>query len=234
MREADWKSPPPEPTGWRRAFARMRAQWRTGRGIEPLSALWGTDRGQPVHRLYLEQFLSDHRADMWGHCLEFQDPTYVPTYGGERVTRLDILHVDDTNPIATLVADLTKPNTLPSDTFDCIVCTHVLHVIYDVRRAVAEMHRVLRPGGVLLVGSPGISMADPELFTEYWRFTPDGMRDLLGEAFGRTNVKVVPYGNSLTAAGDLRGRVAHEFTEQEIAESDPRFALEVCARAVKA
>ena len=205
-----------------------------GRGTEPLSDLWGSDRGTPVHRLYLDRFLAANRSDMRGRCLEFQDPTYVPTYGGDAVTRLDILHVDDSNPVATLVADLTQPNDLPSDTFDCIVCTHVLHLIYDVGRAVAELHRILKPRGVLLVATPGISMADPELFTEYWRFTPTGLEELLGEAFGPSNVTVVPYGNSLTAAGDLRGRVVHEFDQRELDTTDPRFALEVCARAVKA
>lgn len=204
------------------------------RGTAPLSGLWGWDRGRPVHRLYLDQFLNEFRADIAGHCLEFEAPMYAPRFGGDAVTQLDILHLDDTNPRATLVADLTRPNDLPSDRFDCIVCTHVLHVIFDVRRAVAELHRILRRGGVLLVAVPHVSMADPELFTEYWRFTADGVAALLGEAFEAENVTIRSYGNSLTTAGDLRGLVTHEFTEAELSAHDPRFTLEVCGRAVKA
>ena len=41
------------------------------------------------------------------------------------------------------------------------------------------------------------------------------------------------YGNSLTAAGDLRALVADEFTKAELEYHDPRFAIIVCARAVK-
>ncbi len=196
--------------------------------------LWGTDRGQPVHRLYLDRFLGEFQTDIRGRCLEFQDPMYVPRFGGSAVTGLDILHVDDSNPRATMIGDLTKPNDLPSAAFDCIVCTHVLHVIYDVRTAISELHRMLRPGGVLLVAAPHVSMVDADFFTEYWRFTPDGLRALLGEAFGADNVTIRSYGNSLTAAGDLRGLVAHEFTESELAQHDTRFPLEVCARAVRA
>jgi ubiquinone/menaquinone biosynthesis C-methylase UbiE len=48
---------------------------------------------------------------------------------------------------------------LPDDSFDTVVCTLSLCAIPDQRRAVAEMRRVLRPGGRLLLldhvaGSP--------------------------------------------------------------------------------
>ena len=204
------------------------------RGTTPLSVLWGTDRGQPIHRLYVDRFLSEFRADIRGSCLEFQDPMYVTRYGGSAVTSIDILHVDDSNPRATLIADITRPNNLPSNAFDCIVCTHVLHVIYDVRAAVSELYRILKPGGVLLVAVPHVSMVDPELFTEYWRFTPDGLAALLGERFGAPAVTIRAYGNSLATAGDLRGLVSHEFTSDELNVNDQRFALEVGGRAVKA
>jgi hypothetical protein len=51
--------------------------------------------------------------------------------------------------------------------------------------------------------------------------------------FGAANVLVRGYGNSLTAAGEIRGVVAGEFLRSELDSHDPRFAVEVCARAVK-
>ena len=202
-------------------------------GTEPASSLWGTDRGLAVHRYYLEQFLDEFTADIRGTCLEFQDPQYTPRFGGARVTILEILHVDSSNPRATLVADLTQPNTLPSNHFDCIVCTHVLHVILDVQRAVTELFRILKPGGVLLVAVPHVSMFSPEEYGEIWRFTPKSLEILLSGAFRTGDVLIRAYGNSLTAAGEIRGVIASEFLRAELDHHDPRFPVEVCARAVK-
>jgi len=201
-------------------------------GLEPMSYAWGTDRGQPIHRLYLERFLEEHRGDIRGVCLEFQNPQYVPRFGGDAVRKLDILHADASNPLATLVADLTERNHLPSAYFDCIVCTHVLHVIEKVERAVEELHRILRPGGVLLVAVPHVSMYD-DRYGELWRFTPEGLRAVLTASFRSELVSVHGYGNSLTAAGEIRGLVASEFSPEELNVDDAGFAVEVCARAVR-
>jgi SAM-dependent methyltransferase len=207
-------------------------RWRMAHGTEPLSYEWGTDRGLPVHRYYLERFLAEFHSDIRGHCLEFQNPQYVPRFGGSDVSRLDILHIDNSNPQATLVADLTRPNSLQNDRFDCIVCTHVLQSIFDVRRAVSELHRILKPNGVLLVAVPHVSMSGPQ-YHEIWRFTSEGLLLVLAERFGGGSVTVRAYGNSLTAAGDLRGLITSEFTHDELDMHDERFALEVCGRAVK-
>jgi len=203
-----------------------------GRRVEPLSYVWGFDRGLPIHRYYLEQFLQECRSDIRGHCLEFRDDSYTSRFGGAAVTRLDLLHLDDSHSGVTIVADLTRPNDVPSDTFDCIVCTQVLHLIFEVDRAISELWRILKPGGVLLATVPHISMCDPG-WHEIWRFTPEGLSAVVGRAFGADNVSVRAYGNSLTAAGELRGLVTEEFSQAALAYSDSRFAVEVCVRAVK-
>lgn len=227
----------PQPTrrAARRAWGLMnapRARLRFSTGVRPLSYLWGWDRGLPIHRYYLEQFLREFSGDIRGHCLEFQEDSYVTRFGGRAASKVDVLHVDESNPRATIVADLTLENEIPDDSFDCIVCTHVLHAIFDLERAVAELHRILTPGGVLLVAVPQVSMCDPESH-ELWRFTEAGLRLVLAKAFGHDGVIVRTYGNSLTAAGEMRGLVADEFARAELHYSDPRFAIEVCARAVK-
>ena len=185
-----------------------------------------------MHRYYVEQFLLENSSAIAGRVLEFQDPQYAPRFGGPAVTDLDILHIDDSNPRATLVGDLTRPNDLPGDRFDCIVCTHVLHIIVDVERAIAELFRLLKPGGVLLAAVPHVSMYGPE-YGEVWRFTPHGLEVLLAGIFGSSHVHVRSYGNSLTAAGEIRGVVAGEFLRRELEHHDARFAVEVCARATK-
>jgi len=112
-----------------------KARARLTVGLQPLSERWGWDRGFPIHRYYLEQFLHEYSSDIRGHCLEFQDDAYTTRFGGAAVSELDLLHIDDSNPKATIVADLTKPNKIPSNLFDCIVCSHVFHVILELDKA---------------------------------------------------------------------------------------------------
>jgi SAM-dependent methyltransferase len=176
--------------------------------------------------------LSEFAADIRGHCLEFQEDQYATRFGGSAVEKLDILHLDDSGPSATIIADLTRPNDITSNCFDCIICTHVFHHIYELDKAISELHRILKPDGILLVGVPHISKFEPGT-NEIWRFTPEGLHTLLAEVFGANNVIVKAYGNSLTAAGDLRGVVTHEYSQHELTYHDPRFAIEICAHVTK-
>lgn len=55
---------------------------------------------------------------------------------------------------------------LRSDTFDAVLAVHVLHLVPDWRGALAEVARVLRPGGVFLQGR---DWRDPHSCTELLR-----------------------------------------------------------------
>jgi SAM-dependent methyltransferase len=210
----------------------LQSRLRTMFGVQPLSVKWGTDRGMSILRYYTEEFLHEYAADIRGRCLEFQEDTYSSRFGKQRIDTLDILHHDNSNPNATLVADLTGPNVLPPEQFDCILCTFVLHVIFNVEHAMAELYRLLTPGGVLLVVVPHISMCDPQA-GECWRFTEEGLQKTLSRRFAPEDITMKAYGNALTAAGNIRGLTAHEFTRKELLPHDSRFASIVCARAVK-
>jgi SAM-dependent methyltransferase len=210
-------------------FLRARLHLMSG---APLSVRWGLDRGLPAHRYYVRLFLEDFRDDMRGRCLEFQDSVYLDRVGGDAIDHVDVVHIDDSNPRATVVADLTQPNDVPPDTFDCIVCTHVLHLVFDAPGLVEGMHRILKPGGVLLCAAPMTSMTD-ESENECWRLTRLGMEYLLERSFGKGNVQTCAYGNSIVAAGEMRGMIADEFTWKELHTHDLRSAVEICARAVK-
>ncbi len=203
-------------------------------GVHPVNAKDPRvyDRGMPIDRYYLEAFLQECAPDIRGHCLEFFNDAYTSRFGGEKVTTLDILHKEPGNPRATIVADLTRPNAIPSNAFDCIICTYVLHSIFELETAVSELHRILKPGGVLLVAVPHIAKYLPH-YTELWRFTPEGLHGVLARAFAAERVTVHAYGNSLTAVGFLRGLAAHEFTRAELAFHDPGFPVGLFARAWK-
>jgi SAM-dependent methyltransferase len=172
--------------------------------------------------------------------LEVGGDSYARRFGlagpvGE--TRIDVLHVDTSNPAATLVGDLSSATGLPLDTFDCVLCTQTLHVIWDFRAAIQSLHGLLKPGGVLLATVPGITPRcnpDRDLWGDYWRFTTLSFRRLLEEAFPAAEIRVEAYGNVLAATAFLHGLAAEELTAEQLALRDPDFELVIVARARKA
>lgn len=68
----------------------------------------------------------------------------------------------------------------PDDSFDRILCYHVLEHIPDDRRAMAELYRLLRPGGRLLVQTPfrpGEIYENPSVQTPAERLVHFGQED---------------------------------------------------------
>lgn len=232
---------------WLRAQQRRyRLQWtRAGtvgfgdlRRTSPVSRVFGLDRGLPIDRYYMERFLSTWKADIRGRVLEFGDDRYTRQFGGAGVARGHVLHSVAGNPQATIVADLTRADAIAADTFDCIICTQTLQMIYEARVALAQLHRILRPGGVLLLTAHGISRiarregVDP--WGEYWRFTAQSMRRLLAEAFPDGETRIEVYGNVLAAVASLHGLAAEELTPGELDDGDPDYEVLLGVRAVKA
>src|SRR5512139_900423 len=95
------------PVGWVR-FGNLRR-------IHPISSDYGNSRGLEIDRYYIEKFLSEFSSDIRGHVLEIKHNAYTRRYGGDRVTCSDVLHPVEGNPDATIVADLTKADHLPSN-----------------------------------------------------------------------------------------------------------------------
>jgi SAM-dependent methyltransferase len=199
----------------------------------PFASAWGYDRGMPVDRWYIERFLREHRADVTGRVLEVKDSGYTDRFG-TGVTERAVLDVDAGNERATHVADLAVGDGLPDAAFDCVVLTQTLQYIFDVRAALAQVHRILRPGGVLLATVPVTSPVCEPWRPDHWRFTPSGVRLLLDEAFGPGAATVQGHGNVLAQVAFLEGLAAEDLTESELALDDERFPLVVCARAVRA
>jgi SAM-dependent methyltransferase len=217
------------------------------RRLRPVSDQWGYDRGTPVDRWYIDDFLgrfaraSGYAAgDVRGRVMEVGGDDYaraLATYDGpDAVTAIEVLHVSSENPKATVVGDLTTGDGVPTEAFDCIICTQTLHVLYDVHAAVRTIHAALRPGGTALVTVPGITRScipDRDYWGDYWRLTSQGAARLFGDVFGPEHVRTEPYGNLLTALGFLQGMAAEEFADWELRLRDPDYEVIVGIRAQK-
>jgi glycosyltransferase involved in cell wall biosynthesis len=207
------------------------------RRLMPMSRIFGFDRGLPIDRYYIERFLADHATDIRGNVLEIGDSSYTRRFGGDRVIHSDVLHAVDGNPQATLVADLTCADHLPSAAFDCIICTQTLMFIYDIRAALQGLCRMLKPQGVLLLTVAGvshqISRHDMDRWGDYWRFTSLSVRLLFEEIFPPTQIEVRSEGNVLAAIAFLHGLAVDELRKEELDHCDPDYEVSIGVRAVK-
>src|SRR3972149_11142427 len=68
-------------------------------------------------------------------------------------SNLDYLSVDIKSGRAMKEENITNLS-FPDNSFDIIFCSHVLEHIEDDRRAMGELHRVLKPGGFSLIAVP--------------------------------------------------------------------------------
>jgi SAM-dependent methyltransferase len=205
------------------------------RRMTPLSRCYGYDRGRPIDRYYVEGFLSRRGDDISGRVLEIGDDTYTRQFGGSRVTSSDVLHMHEGNPKATIIADLTCAGHIPSATFDCIILTQTLQLLFDVRSAIATLHRILKPGGVLLATFPGISQISDGEWRDswYWSFTSQSARRLFGESFPAEGLTVETHGNVLAATAFLQGMAAEELRREELDHHDRDYEVLITVRAVK-
>jgi SAM-dependent methyltransferase len=87
--------------------------------------------------------------------------------------------------------------TFDNATFDAVICIEVLEHVINPFKAVAEIIRIMKPGGKLLLTAPfllqyhgkGAMSQGHEEYPDYWRFTHEGLSRLFE---GMQEVEVVP------------------------------------------
>jgi SAM-dependent methyltransferase len=194
----------------------------------PVSTDWGFDRGRPVDRYYIEAFLHRVRDRIAGRVLEVADNAYTRRFGGDAVTSSDILHDAPGHRRATLVADLSLPDDVPAEAFDCVICTQTLHLIYDLSSAIQSLHKMLKPGGSLLLTVPGItaiSLEDMERHGDFWRFTSASIGRVMRERFEAGDTDVQAFGNVYAATGFLHGLAVEELDRDKLDVFDPAYEV---------
>jgi len=77
------------------------------------------------------------------------------------------------------------------ETFDLVICTQMLEYVSEPSAAIAEIYRVLRPGGWLFLSVPSLALRDAD--EDCWRFLPAALRGLLRSY---CEVEVIPEGGS--------------------------------------
>jgi SAM-dependent methyltransferase len=207
------------------------------RCLQPVSREFGFDRGQPIDRYYIARFLAANALQVKGRALEIGGHEYTRQFGAGRVTRSDVMNVNAGVPNTTFVADLTTGAGVPDAAFDCVILTQTLHLIFDIPAAIRTLHRILRPGGTLLLTVPGtISQIEQGEWrsTWYWGFTKLSLERLFAATFSDARIAISEYGNVLASVAFLEGLVAEEFATAELDHRDELYPLLLGLCATKA
>jgi len=206
-------------------------RWLVPASLKPLSSKFGFDRGTPIDRYWIEKFLNQNSSLIRGRTLEITDAKYTKKFGGERVTRSDVLDINPKNKKANIHGDLRSLSQIKSGTYDCIILTHVLGLIDDFSAAAAKCFRILKPGGALLFTS---SCLGPILNEKvYWRFTPHSVKYIFGKYFKSKNMVIETFGNVLAGQAFWLGMAQEDLNPSQLSHNDPRFPVIVTMRAVK-
>jgi len=199
---------------------------------EPVSRRFGFDRGQPIDRYYIENFLDENRHYIQGKVLEIGDSTYTNKFGDNRVGESLILHSTPDNPEANIIADLETGENISENLVDCFIMTQTLMFIYDIHSAANNAVRLLKPGGVLLCSVAGItqiSRYDMDRWGHYWSFTDLSLRRIFENVIPPECIKIKTYGNVKSAAGFLYGLAAHEISNTDLDVIDMDYPVTITA-----
>lgn len=205
------------------------------KNVNPISDYYGFDRGTPIDRFYIENFLKENQKDIKDVCLELLNDNYIKTFGGKNVTKGDILDIEETNKNATIIDDLRHLKKITDNTYDCIILTQVFQFIDDVPSAISECYRVLKKEGVLLATLPAMSRIDCISGTngDYWRFTEAGARYLFEKHFSKEQLITSTHGNVRSGMYFYAGFSQEDVSTKILTQDDKNFPLIVTVKATK-
>jgi len=201
------------------------------RDLRPISSKFGYQRGTPIDRYWIEDFIETNKRYITGSVLEITDPSYTLRYGSN-VTKSDVLDIDIKNKKANIHGDLRDLKKVIKDsTYDCIILTHVLGLVDDYQSAIKECRRILKPGGVILyTGSCIGAILGEEVF---WRFNPNSVKFIFEKYFKPKSLFIKNYGNALAGQCFLIGMAQEDLTKRELDYVDDRFPCSVGAVVIK-
>lgn len=96
--------------------------------------------------------------------------------------------------------DIQNLSEYSSESYDCVILDQILEHVQNPWKAVTEIRRILRKGGVCICATPFMVRVhrSPK---DYWRFADDGLRELFHEF---SDVNILGWGNRFTLDVTLR------------------------------
>ncbi len=109
-------------------------------------------------------------------CAGWEPNFYQPLFSGKRYIKQDMQDFDP--PCIDILCDITNMKPIPDESIGLVLNCESLEHIQNPQKAIDEIHRVLRPNGLLILTTV-MHFKIHRAPKDYWRFTPDGIEFLL-------------------------------------------------------
>lgn len=111
---------------------------------------------------------------------------------------IDYLSIDLSSPLAMVKMDITSIK-YEDNSFDVIICNHVLEHIPNDQKAMSELYRVLKPGGFAILQVP-ISLSLEKTYEDPTVTTPEEREKVFGQS-NHVRIYAKDYKDRLEAVG---------------------------------
>lgn len=203
---------------------------------EPISRQFGTERGTPIDRYYIDEFLKQHSELIRGEVLEIEDNTYTVRYGADKVVRSIVMDVDAKNDGISFNGNLETGEGIKEEIADCFILTQTLMYIFDLKSAAYNINRILKSGGTALITCSGISQNSIRCMDNYgcyFNFNKDVFAKMFQEETELQVVETGSYGNVKTVSAHLNGLCSEDLTQKDFMPNDKYYPLIVYAVVTK-
>ena len=148
-------------------------------------------------------------------------PDYAIQSKLKKLTNISYLSVDLESPLAMQKMDITSLS-FDNNTFDAVLCYHVLEHIEDDKKALSEIFRVLKPDAWAILQSP-VDMGREITFEDFSVRLPEERKKIFGQ---EDHVRI--YGKDYVSRIEKEGFLVSRdnFIEILSAEEREKFVLE--------
>jgi SAM-dependent methyltransferase len=150
----------------------------------------GAARAGPVQFQPIREEIGQLKGQIAGAVLNAGCGNYDITDLLKSLGAASVTNVDIATTIPGAIQSSLEAIPLDDDSFDTVFCNAVLEHVAPLEPVMAELVRVAKPGGRLVLAIPFLQPYH-ESPTDFRRFTADGMRQL-GERHGLTLVMMQP------------------------------------------
>lgn len=199
---------------------------------EPISRQFGTERGMPIDRFYIERFLENNKQFIKGDVLEIEDSMYTKQFGGEHVKTAIVMDVSSVGGNVTFQGNLETGVGIMDEIVDCFILTQTLMYIFDLKSAARNIGRLLKKGGKVLITCSGISQNSIRCMDDYgcyFNFNQEALLRIFEDETALCVIKKGSYGNVKTVTAHLNGLCCEDLKEDDFEVNDKYYPLIVYA-----